>query len=166
MATHGKDDAVEGSWSPKRPRTAAEQRAAAPTSTDPDALAADIDRTREELAETLDAIADKVSPKRVAKRTTKKVGDSVKEGAGKAEEALKTGAAAAVETVKDAAETVREKVSTADPVVPAPHVLPQETVSLPPYRPYTPPPASKLPVYAGAVAALVVVLLVLRRRRR
>ena len=166
MATHGKDDAVEGSWSPKRPRTAAEQRAAAPASTDPDALAADIERTREELAETLDAIADKVSPKRVAKRTTKKVGDSVKEGAGKAEEALKTGAAAAVETVKDAAETVREKVSTADPVVPAPHVLPQETVSLPPYRPYTPPPASKLPVYAGAVAALVVVLLVLRRRRR
>lgn len=166
MATHGKDDAVEGSWSPKRPRTAAEQRAAAPTSTDLDALAADIERTREELAETLDAIADKVSPKRVAKRTTKKVGDSVKEGAGKAEEALKTGAAAAVETVKDAAETVREKVSTADPVVPAPHVLPQETVSLPPYRPYTPPPASKLPVYAGAVAALAVVLLALRRRRR
>ena len=168
MATHGKDDAVEGSWSPKRPRTAAEQRAAAPTSTDPDALAADIERTREELAETLDAIADKVSPKRVAKRTTKKVGDSVKEGAGKAEEALKTGAAAAVETVKDAAETVKAKVSQSEPVpvVPAPHVPPQETVSLPPYRPYTPPPASKLPVYAGAVAALVVVLLVLRRRRR
>ena len=171
MATHGKDDAVEGSWSPKRPRTAAEQRAAAPTSTDPGALAADIERTREELAETLDAIADKVSPKRVAKRTTKKVGDSVKEGAGKAEEALKTGAAAAVETVRDAAETVKEKVSPSEPVpvvpvVPAPHVLPQETVSLPPYRPYTPPPASKLPVYAGAVAALAVVLLVLRRRRR
>ena len=82
MATDGKDDAVEGSWSPRRPRTAAEQRAATPVPTiakDPAQLAADIERTREELAETLDAIADKVSPKRVVKR----VGDSVKESAGR-----------------------------------------------------------------------------------
>jgi len=208
VATHGRDDAVEGSWSPKRPRTAAGQRAVAPPiATDPEVLAADIQRTREELAQTLDAIADRVSPKRVAKR----VGDSVKESAGKAEEALKTGAAAAVETVKEAAETVKEKVSpsphavtstrlddeplvavssAADPVVTAPNPLSQDTVSvpissagaladatpapvlapagadLPPYSPYTPPPASRVPVYAGAAAALAVVLLVLRRRRR
>ena len=193
MATHGKDDAVEGSWSPKRPRTAAQQRAAAPTAKDPEVLAADIERTREELAQTLDAIADKVSPKRVARRTSKRLGESVKEGAGRAEEAFKTGAAAAVETVRDAAETVKEKVapspdpvpttglhepvvvvsSSGSPVVTAPDLPSQDTVAvssagaeLPTYRPYTPPPASRLPVYAGAAAALVVVLLVLRRRRR
>ena len=208
MATHGKNDAVEGSWSPKRPRTAAQQRAAAPTAKDPEVLAADIERTREELAQTLDAIADKVSPKRVARRTSKKLGESVKEGAGRAEEALKTGAAAAVETVRDAAETVKEKVapsadpvtttglhepvvvvsSSGYPVVAAPDPRSQDTVAvssagaladatpapvvapagaeLPTYRPYTPPPASRLPVYACAAAALAVVLLVLRRRRR
>ena len=193
MATHGKDDAVEGSWSPKRPRTAAQQRAAAPTAKDPEVLAADIERTREELAQTLDAIADKVSPKRVARRTSKRLGESVKEGAGRAEEAFKTGAAAAVETVRDAAETVKEKVapsldpvtttglhepvvvvsSSGPPVVTAPVLRSQDTVAvssagaeLPTYRPYTPPPASRLPVYAGAAAALVVVLLLLRRRRR
>lgn len=121
MATDGNNDAVEGSWSAKRPRTAAEQRAehtavatqAAPAqalSTDPEALAADIERTRTELAETLDAIADKVSPKRVARRTGKKVGDSVKETAGKAEAAVKTGAQAAVESVREAADAVRDKV--------------------------------------------------------
>ena len=208
MATHGKDDAVEGSWSPKRPRTAAQQRAAAPTAKDPEVLAADIERTREELAQTLDAIADKVSPKRVARRTSKRLGESVKEGAGRAEEAFKTGAAAAVETVRDAAETVKEKVapspdpvtttglhepvvvvsSSGYPVVAAPDPRSQDTVAvssagaladatsaavvapagseLPPYRPYAPPPASRLPVYAGAAAALAVVLLLLRRRRR
>ena len=175
MATHGKDDAVEGSWSPKRPRTAAQQRAAAPSAKDPEVLAADIQRTREELAQTLDAIADKVSPKRVARRTSKRLGESVKGGAGRAEEALKTGAAAAVETVRDAAETVKEKVAPSpDPVssagaladaTPAPVVAPAGA-ELPTYRPYTPPPASRLPVYAGAAAALAVLLLVLRRRRR
>lgn len=121
MATDGKDDPVEGSWSARRPRTAAQQPAGQPAviekappkqalSTDPEALAADIERTRTELAETLDAIADKVSPRRVATRTGKKVGDSVKEAAGKAEAAVKTGAQAAVESVKDAAEAVRVKV--------------------------------------------------------
>ena len=68
---------------PRRPRTAAEQRAerSGATSNDPEVLAAEIEKTREELAETLDAIADKVSPKRVASRTRKKVGDAVHSGA-------------------------------------------------------------------------------------
>jgi len=55
-------------------------------SKDPEQLAADIEKTREELAETLDAIAEKVSPKRVAKRTTKKVTDAVKDTATSAKE--------------------------------------------------------------------------------
>lgn len=38
-------------------------------SQDPEVLAREIERTREDLAETMDAIAEKVSPKRVARRT-------------------------------------------------------------------------------------------------
>ena len=89
---------VEGSWAPRRPRTAAEQRAK--PSADPEVLASEIERTRAELAETLDAIADKVSPKRVVKRTTKKVGDAAKEGATEAADAAKTGATDTAAVVK------------------------------------------------------------------
>jgi hypothetical protein len=63
-------------------------------SKDPEQLAADIEKTREELAETLDAIAEKVSPKRVAKRTTKKVTDAVKETASSAKDKVSHGGAA------------------------------------------------------------------------
>ncbi|GLX01292.1 DUF3618 domain-containing protein [Microtetraspora sp. NBRC 16547] len=41
--------------------------------TDPDALEREIERTRVELARTVDAIADRVSPKRVAERSMAKV---------------------------------------------------------------------------------------------
>ncbi|MEZ0074012.1 DUF3618 domain-containing protein [Planotetraspora sp. GP83] len=41
--------------------------------TDPDALEREIERTREELARTVDAIADRVSPRRVAERGVAKV---------------------------------------------------------------------------------------------
>lgn len=41
--------------------------------TDPDALERDIERTRVELARTVDAIADRVSPRRVAERGVTKV---------------------------------------------------------------------------------------------
>ncbi|WP_067174104.1 DUF3618 domain-containing protein [Microtetraspora niveoalba] len=41
--------------------------------TDPDALEREIERTRVELARTVDAIADRVSPKRVAERSVAKV---------------------------------------------------------------------------------------------
>jgi hypothetical protein len=47
------------------------------TSQDPDALTAEIERTREDLAETLDAIAERVSPKRVASRTKVQVAEAV-----------------------------------------------------------------------------------------
>ncbi len=40
---------------------------------DPDALEREIERTRAELARTVDAIADRVSPKRVAERGVAKV---------------------------------------------------------------------------------------------
>ncbi|GII58941.1 hypothetical protein Pth03_73300 [Planotetraspora thailandica] len=41
--------------------------------TDPDALEREIERTRAELARTVDAIAERVSPKRVAERGVAKV---------------------------------------------------------------------------------------------
>lgn len=94
----------------KRPRTAAEQRAErAPTSNDPEALAAEIEKTREELAETLDAIADKVSPKRVASRTKRKVGDAVKDGAEGAAATVKAGTSQLKDAVAATAEVVKEK---------------------------------------------------------
>jgi hypothetical protein len=82
-------------------------------------LAEEIERTREELAETLDAIADKVSPKRVTARTKKRVADSVKETAEHAKESLQAGAASVKETAGHVKEQVQEKVGGHDDPVPA-----------------------------------------------
>jgi Protein of unknown function (DUF3618) len=49
-----------------------------PEQTDPDAIQREIERTRAELAETIDAIADRVSPKRAFARTTEKVRGAIK----------------------------------------------------------------------------------------
>jgi hypothetical protein len=96
--------------STRRPRTAAEQRAERASSDDPEVLAAEIEKTREELAETLDAIADKVSPKRVASRTKKKVGDAVKDGAEGAAATVKAGTSQLKDAVKDKTDVVKDKV--------------------------------------------------------
>jgi hypothetical protein len=79
---------------------APKKRASRAAKPDPEALAAEIEKTREDLADTLDAIAEKVSPKRVAKRTTKKVTSAVKDTAHDAASA-----------VKDTASSAKEKVS-------------------------------------------------------
>ena len=178
------EEPVEGSWSPRRSKAAAKKTGEGANgkgkSTDPEVLAGEIEKTREELAETLDAIAEKVSPKRVTARTKKKVGeaasgavDSVKGSAGHAADAMK-GAASKGKTSSDAepplsvAEVPVEVAPTpgalADaavtPVEPAGAEAPLWTTPLPPESP------SRLPVYAGAGAALVVLLLLMRRRRR
>jgi Protein of unknown function (DUF3618) len=44
-----------------------------PARRDPDMLAKDIERTREELARTIDAIADRVSPAKAARRAAARV---------------------------------------------------------------------------------------------
>jgi hypothetical protein len=59
--------------------------------TDPEALEREIERTRAELARTIDAIADRVHPKQVARRT-----------AARAEAKIKSFAASVVDTVSDA----------------------------------------------------------------
>ena len=98
---------------------------------EPAALAAEIERTREELASTLDAIADKVSPKRVAKRSTKKVADSVKETAAHAKESVvhaKDAITAADTTADTAADTTAD--TTADTAADTTAELKAETPDL------------------------------------
>ena len=104
---------VEGSWSPKRPRSSSTKVGAGKSTPDPEVLAQEIEQTREELAETLDAIADKVSPKKVVGRTKK----AAKDGAADAVEAVKGTASSAADSVKGGVAAVKEKVSgDSDPV--------------------------------------------------
>lgn len=143
-------------------KTAAARRA------DPDQLAADIERTREELAETFDAIAEKVSPKRVAKRTSKRVAAAVRDTA-----------AEAAASVRDTAVTAKDKVVggskdglgwAPDPgpaAVPAPAAAaPLPTVAGDAaLRTYTSSGSALRPQYVAAgVTAAVLAWLLLRRR--
>ena len=91
----------------ERPPTPAEQRAARHDgTTDPDTLASDIEKTREELAETLDAIVDRVHPKKVVQR-----------GKEQAKEGVQDAKVVAMETAATAAAVVKEKASTATEAV-------------------------------------------------
>lgn len=150
-----------------------------PTS-DPAVLAAEIEQTRAELAGTLDAIAEKVSPKRVAKRTKQKVADSVREGAASAKVSLVEGAAAAKEVVKDKTAKVKatpplSSVPDLDPSadqVPMAELPPVGAIAVPTLAPTAPaltagPTVNKEYVVGGvAVVVLGLLLLLLRRRRR
>ncbi len=194
------DDALEGSWSPRRSKASSSKaKGNSDSKPDTDELVEDIERTREELAETLDAIADKVSPKRVAGRTKKAAKDgandaveSVKETAGEAAEAVKSGVAAVKEKVAGGADPVRSPLGPATSVeidsatllpgaevpfepAPTPGVLADaayvavEPVGAEPtsYTSTLPPAApSRMPMLAGAGAALVVLLVLLKRRKR
>lgn len=97
-----------------RPTTAAEERAARHDgTTDTDTLVSDIEKTREELAETIDAIADKVNPKNVVDRGKQQAREAAKEGVQDAKEVAAAAAEAVKEKASTAAETVKEKASTA-----------------------------------------------------
>ena len=111
-------EAVEGSWSPRR-RGASSPGADAGKGgpPDPEQLAQDIERTREDLAQTLDAIADKVSPRRVVDRTkTQAKADAqqavatVKEKVATAGASTRVKAAAAAESVKSGVAQAKERV--------------------------------------------------------
>lgn len=185
MATDGsKRIDPAGDAAEPRARTAGEQRSeAVASSDDPQVLTAEIERTREELAQTVDAIADRVSPKRVADRTKAQVGDKVQD----ARTTLSGRAAAAKETVLEKAGSAKgaleEKTATAkaavsertsssssEPTEGSVAVTGPAASSSPGLRPVrsVPPTSSPMvpPAAAGAVAALVVALLLLRRRRR
>ena len=90
-----------GSTDIRPARTAAQQRDQMGDSQDPEVLAAQIEATRDDLAETLDAIADKVSPKKVAARSRKQVTDTVKEKAAQAKEVVAEKTASAKEAVAE-----------------------------------------------------------------
>lgn len=64
----------------------------AATTRDPDAIQKEIEQTRAELAETIDAIADRISPKRAASRSAQAVKASVSSVLGAAGEAKAPGA--------------------------------------------------------------------------
>ena len=107
------DEVVEGSWSPRRPKASSKATSKSAKSDggtpDPDVLVEEIEQTREELAETLDAIADKVSPKRVADRTKK----AAKDGANDAVESVKATASDAADKAKETASQAADKASQA-----------------------------------------------------
>lgn len=199
MASNDKSglEDVEGSWSPKRPRSASKKAGAGKgASPDPQVLAQEIEQTREELAETLDAIADRVSPKKVASRTKK----AAKDGAVDAVEAVRATASSAADTVKGGVAAVKEKVSgDADPLrrpLGSASPLPDDTVSLTaaqvpvqpaptpgaladdsstitepaggqtPYLSTLPPASPSRLPVFAGAGALLLLLLVLKRRRR
>ncbi len=95
-------------------------------SDDPAVLAAEIEKTREDLAETLDAIAEKVSPKRVAGRTKKKVANAVTsaketvvEQAGAAKDKVTSAGSGGSARPETAPEPASERLTTAiDPTAP------------------------------------------------
>lgn len=73
---------------------------------DPDAIQRDIDRTRQELAQTLDAIADKVSPRKHLDRGKAKAKGALEQGKSKAKDGLEQGKSKAKET----GDSVRQQV--------------------------------------------------------
>ena len=170
--------AVEASSSPQRPPTAAELRASEHAgTTDTEVLARDIEQTREELAVTIDAIVDRVSPKNVVARTKQRASEQVaeatevvKERAGAAAEivkekaasatgAAKAKAATATEAAKSKAATVKEqakdKVSGSSDSDPDRSPLtPATSVALGSASPVTPAPAPA-PLEAAADQAVV-----------
>lgn len=73
----------------------------------PEVLVREIEATREDLAVTLDAIADRVSPKRVAKRG----GEQAKEAAARAKEVVTEKAGKAREALAERAGTAKESTS-------------------------------------------------------
>lgn len=102
----------------------------------PEVLVREIEATREELAVTLDAIADRVSPKRVAKRGSEqakeaalKAKDVITEKAGKAREALAERAGDAKDATAGSRGSLAEKASTAKDVLAEKAASAQATVS-------------------------------------
>lgn len=134
-----------------------------PGAPDPKVLADAIEDTREELAETLDAIADKVSPKRVATRTRKKVGEALQAGANDAVESVQHTAAVAAEAVRSGVAQARDTVPGAGAAVTSAEQTGSVSDPPPPHAASGP---SQLPVLVGAGAAALVLLFMLRRRRR
>ncbi len=95
----------------QRPPTAAERRAKEHAgTTDTEVLARDIEQTREELSVTIDAIVDRVSPKKVVERSKQQA----REGVHDATEIVKVHATTAAGVVREKALVASEVVKVED----------------------------------------------------
>lgn len=158
MATNDKtgpdDRAAEGSWSPrgndvtstKATDDSSSKGSSGGGTPDPDQLVADIERTRENLAETLDAIVEKVNPKRVveekkqqAKAEAQEAVKTAKTGAANAAQSVKAAAAKGAEAVKDGVASVKEKIGGDEDPVRSP-LTPQTSVEVGAAAPVASPP--------------------------
>ena len=146
--------AIDVSPSAQRPPTAAELRANEHAgTTDTEVLARDIAQTREELSVTIDAIVDRVSPKKVVERSKQQA----REGVQDATEIVKGHATTAAGVVRDkalvATEVVKEKVAelkdkasgTSDSTQVRSPLAPATSVSLASATPVTSPDAGTTP---------------------
>ena len=148
----------------------AEQREKSP---DPAQLVAEIERTREDLAETLDAIVDRVSPKRVAQRSAVRLKEVTATTKVVVLEKAATVKALATEKVAAARGTGPERAAPAavlDSPAGSTPLPPTTGVAIPGLS--TRPTAGSSEIYgvpreaiAAGVAAALVVLWLLRRRR-
>ncbi|MDP9496529.1 MAG: DUF3618 domain-containing protein [Actinomycetota bacterium] len=84
---------------------------------DPDALAAEIEQTREDLAVTLDEIADRVSPKRVAERGKSRAREVFAERSAQAKELYAEKSAQAKELMAEKTAVAKDKAATAQAAV-------------------------------------------------
>ena len=154
--------AIDVSQSAERPPTAAELRAREHAgTTDTDVLARDIAQTREELSVTIDAIVDRVSPKKVVERGKQQARDGVQD----ATEIVKGHAATAAGLVKEkalvASEVVQAKVAelkdkasgTSDSTSSRSPLTPATSVSLASATPVSSPDAGEVPSLGSPSAA-------------
>lgn len=84
---------------------------------DPDALAAEIEQTREDLAVTLDEIADRVSPKRVAERGKSRAREVFAEKSAQAKVLYAEKSAQARDLVAEKTAVAKDKAATAQAAV-------------------------------------------------
>jgi cell division septum initiation protein DivIVA len=91
---------------------------------DQDTLVADIDRTRTDLARTIDAISDRVSQKKnidramdQARRRADQAMKEVRQGADRAMKEIRQGADRAMKEVRQGADRAIEQVRQIDPVI-------------------------------------------------
>ncbi len=153
--------------SAQRPPTAAEQRATEHAgTTDTEVLARDIAQTREELSVTIDAIVDRVSPKKVVERSKQQAREGVQDAtqivkghATTAAGLVKEKALVASEVVKEKVAEVKEKVSGTSDATPVRSPLaPATSVSIASATPVSSPDADPMssggtsPLPAGAVS--------------
>jgi hypothetical protein len=104
--------AIDVSPAAQRPATAAQQRAEQHAgTTDTEVLARDIAQTREELSVTIDAIVDRVSPKKVVERGKQQAREGVQDATVLVKGHATTAAGVVREKALVATEVVKEKVA-------------------------------------------------------